>query len=74
VEKFADGVVDTSGKFAKGFVDTDCAPSLLNISKIFEKFEMSLMLFLGALGKMTHRDNIPLILMHLQTIIYGRDQ
>ncbi len=39
VEKFAAGVVDTSGKFATGVVDTGGAPWLANISENFKKVQ-----------------------------------
>jgi hypothetical protein len=37
VEKFAAGVVDTSGKFATGLVDTGGAPWIANIFANFPK-------------------------------------
>ncbi len=37
MEKFAAGVVDTSGKFATGAIDTGGAPRLANISANFSK-------------------------------------
>jgi hypothetical protein len=41
-------------KFAAGVNDTSGAPSLANISANSKKFEMTLMLFSGAWGKMIH--------------------
>ncbi len=63
--KFSAGVVDTGGKFAAAVVDTGGKlPLVLLIPvvhldfrispQIFEKFEMILMLFLGAWGKAIH--------------------
>ncbi len=53
--QFATGVNNTSGtggKFATGVVDNGGAPWLANISVNFrKKFEMTLMLFSGASGK-----------------------
>ncbi len=48
-------MVDIGDKFSTGGGDTSGAPSLVNISlQSFEKFEMPLMLFSGAWGKMIH--------------------
>ncbi len=59
VAKFAAGVFDTSGKFAAGVNDTGGAPWLANISANFrKKFEMILMLFSGAWGKVIHEKNL----------------
>jgi hypothetical protein len=68
VAKFAAGVVDTSGKFAAGVVDTggnfppvSTTPVVhldLRVSpRIFEKFEMILMLLSGAWEKVIHEKN-----------------
>jgi hypothetical protein len=45
-------------KFAAGIVVTGGAPRIVNISANFEKFEMTLMLFSGAWGKMIHGKNL----------------
>jgi hypothetical protein len=58
VEKFATSVVDTGGKIATGVVDTGSAPSLAKSPRIFKKFEMTLMLFSGAWGKMIPEKNL----------------
>jgi hypothetical protein len=51
VAKFATGVIDTGGKFALiPKVHLDLTPHL-------KKFEMTLMLFSGAWGKMIHDKN-----------------
>jgi hypothetical protein len=42
-----------------GVIDTDGAPSLVNISENFrKKIEMTLMLFSAAWGKMIHEKNL----------------
>jgi hypothetical protein len=51
--KFTSGVVDIGGKFANGVVDTSGAP-LLATPRICEKFQITLMIFLGAWGKRIH--------------------
>ncbi len=56
--KFATGVVDTGGNFATGIVDTGGAPLLSKISANFrKKFEMVLMGYSGAGGKLIHEKN-----------------
>jgi hypothetical protein len=48
------GVVDTGGKFVAGVIDTGGA-----LSREFSKrYEMTMMLFLGAWGKMIHEKNL----------------
>ncbi len=57
VAKFAAGVVDAGGKFAAGVVDT----GTLNCEYLREfskKFEMILMLFSEAWGKVIHEKNL----------------
>jgi hypothetical protein len=51
VAKFAAGVFDIGGNFATGAIDTGGAPSLPNISANFRR---TLMIFLGARGRMIH--------------------
>jgi hypothetical protein len=46
VAKFATSVVDTGGKFAAGVVDLQISPRI--------SFEMTLMIFSGASGKMIY--------------------
>ncbi len=59
VAKFAAGVVDLGGKFATGIFDTGGAPWLANISANFrKKFELILMLFSEAWGKVIHEKNL----------------
>jgi hypothetical protein len=56
---FATGVVDTGGKFAAGVIDTGGKFAPVRISpRIFEKFEMILMLLSGAWGKGIHEKNL----------------
>jgi hypothetical protein len=56
VVKYAAGVVDTGGKFATG--------SLISVvhldfsAKFSKKFEMTLVLFIGASGNMIHGKNL----------------
>jgi hypothetical protein len=46
-------------KFAAGLIDTGGGPPLTsNIRKISKKFEMTLKLFSGAVGKMIHTKNL----------------
>jgi hypothetical protein len=45
IAKFAAGVVDTSGKLAAGVVDTNMHIDLQISPQIFEKIEMTQMLF-----------------------------
>jgi hypothetical protein len=52
--KFAPGVVDNEGKFATGVIDTGGAPWPANISANFRKFEMVLIGYSGAGGKLIH--------------------
>ncbi len=56
---FATAAVDTGrAKFVTGVLDTRGAPLIVNISANFrKKFEMTLMLFSGAWGKMIHEKN-----------------
>jgi hypothetical protein len=49
----------TGGKFTAGVVDTGGAPSLMNISVNFRHiFEITIMLFSVAWGKMFHEENL----------------
>jgi hypothetical protein len=58
VSKFAAGV-DNGGKFATSVIDTGGARSLANLSmNFFEKFEITLILFPGAWGKVIHEKNL----------------
>ncbi len=58
VAKFGAGV-DNGGKFATRVIDTGGAPSLANLStNFFEKFEITLILFPGAWGKVIHEKNL----------------
>ncbi len=45
-------------KFAAGVVDTGGAPRLANICEFSKKFEITLMLFSGAWGKVIHENNL----------------
>jgi len=73
--QFATGVVDTSGKFTAGIVDTSCTSGKIaacvidtrgkfaNLSceylcELKKKFEMTIMLFLGAWRKVIHEKNL----------------
>ncbi len=69
VAKFVAGVIDTGDKFATGLVDmvANLSPvSLIPVMhlplrispQILKKFEMTLMLFSGAWGKMIHEQNL----------------
>jgi hypothetical protein len=61
-DKFAVGIIDTSGKFAP----VSTTPAVLVAKYVdtgeyfreFSKFEMILMLFSGAWGKMIHERNL----------------
>ncbi len=56
---FDTGVIDASGKFANGVVDTSGAPCTCEyLRKFLKKFEMTLMLFSGAWGKVIHEKNL----------------
>ncbi len=67
--KFSAGVIDTGGKFAAGVVDTggNLPPVSLTpvvhldlqyLREFSKKFEMILMLFSGAWGKVIHEKNL----------------
>ncbi len=51
VAKFAVSVVNTSGNFATGVIDTGGAHLLAYLCEFSKKFEMILMLFSGTWGK-----------------------
>jgi hypothetical protein len=57
---FTTGVNDTDGKFAAGVVDTGDTYTLTceYLREISKKFEMTLVLFLGACVKMIHEKNL----------------
>jgi hypothetical protein len=58
VEKFAAGLVDTGGKFATGVVDIGGAPWIAEYVREFsKKFEMVLLEYSGAGGKLIHEKN-----------------
>jgi hypothetical protein len=52
--KFAASVIDAGGKFATGVVETGGAPICEYLREFSEKFEMTLLLYSGAWGKMIH--------------------
>ncbi len=59
VTKFAAGVADTCRKFATSVVDPGGTPSHSEyLRNFFKKFEMNLILFFGAWGKMIHEKNL----------------
>jgi hypothetical protein len=67
-------VNDTGVKFAAGIIDTrGCTLTCEYLCKFSKTFEMTLMLFSGAWGKIIHEKNLKKKCMYVCMYVFGKD-